>query len=242
MNIHSHTSTTPTSTLTDGPDFLVGHAPLESITDAAPIKDFDTGYMPQRYHRILPATGAWKEGDDPQDRLFIELGPLELELGGRLPNVTIAYETWGTLNKHKDNAILLCHALTGDSHASSKNGNDGWWNDIVGPGKAIDTDTYFVVCPNVLGGCQGSTGPASIAPDGQYWANRFPEITIRDMCNAEAKLADALGIDSWKLVAGPSFGGNRTMEWAASFPHRVQAFAVLVSGPATTAEQISYAH
>ncbi|MBE6485027.1 MAG: homoserine O-acetyltransferase [Actinomycetaceae bacterium] len=224
-----------------GPRFLVGHAPLEPVTDTEPIGDFDTGYRPA-HRTAIPASGAWREGDDPEERQFENLGPLELELGGRLPTVYMAYETWGKLNADASNAVLLCHALTGDSHATSVSGDSGWWNEIVGPGKALDTNHYFVVCPNVLGGCQGTTGPASSAPDGRPWGPRFPEITIRDMCAAEAKLADRLGVRQWALIAGASFGGNRVMEWAASYPERTGAIAVLVSGPATTAEQIAYAH
>ncbi len=223
------------------PGFLVGHAALEPVTDAEPIGDFDTGYTPGP--RVgIPISGAWCEGDDPGERLFTDLGPLELELGGRLPNVRMAYETWGELAPDGSNAILLCHALTGDSHATNQDGTDGWWSDIVGPGKALDTNRFFVVCPNVVGGCQGTTGPSSIAPDGRPWGPRFPEITMRDMVAAEAKLADLLGVDTWALIAGASFGGNLVMEWAASFPQRTGAIAVLVSGPATTAEQVAYAH
>ncbi|VDG77158.1 homoserine O-acetyltransferase [Actinobaculum suis] len=223
------------------PIFLVGHPELDPVTDAAPIGDFDTGYRPVPQPN-LPASGAWFAGDDPGERQFAQLGPLELELGGRLPQVELAYETWGTLNEAGDNAILLCHALTGDSHATSRDGTNGWWYQIVGPGRAIDTNKYFVVCPNCLGGCQGSTGPASTAPDGKPWGPRFPEITLRDIAAAEHKLARQLGIRRWALVAGASFGGNRAMEWAASYPEMVGALAVLVSGPATTAEQIAYAH
>ena len=223
------------------PRFLVGHPPLDPVTDAEPVGDFDTGYHPRPRLRI-PASGAWREGDDPGERVFADLGPLELELGSRLPNVRMAYETWGTLNAEGSNAILLCHALTGDSHASSKSGHSGWWNGIVGPGRALDTTKYFVVCPNVLGGCQGTTGPSSIAPDGRPWGPRFPEITMRDMVAAEAKLMDLLGIKDWALIAGASFGGNLVMEWAASFPERTGAIAVLVSGPASTSEQVAYAH
>lgn len=224
-----------------GPGWLVGHAPLEAVTDAEPIGDFDTGYRPQP--RItIPVSGAWFEGDDPGERKFADLGPLELELGGRLPNVRMAYETWGTLAPDGSNAILLCHALTGDSHATNEAGSDGWWHGIVGPGCAIDTTRYYVVCPNVLGGCQGTTGPASTAPDGRPWGPRFPEITMRDMVAAEAKLADILGVPSWALIAGASFGGNLVMEWAASCPRRTRAIAVLVSGPASTAEQVAYAY
>ena len=225
----------------ESPSFLVGHAPLDPVTDAEPIRDFDTGYRPAP-RLTVPVTGAWREGDDPGEREFADIGPLELELGGRLPAVRLAYETWGSLDADASNAVLLCHALTGDSHATSRSGEDGWWNDVVGPGLAIDTDRYFVVCPNVLGRCQGSTGPASPAPDGAPWGPRFPEITIRDMCAAEAKLADLFGISRWAMVAGASFGGSRVMEWGATYPERVGSIAVLVAGPASTAEQVAYAH
>ncbi|MFY9263157.1 MAG: homoserine O-acetyltransferase [Actinomycetaceae bacterium] len=216
----------------------------DEVTDLAPVADFDTGYRPHYSEHLgaLPASGAWREGDDPGERQFIDLGPYITELGGAIPNVRLAYETWGELNEDGTNAILLCHALTGDSHATSRDGEDGWWPAVVGPGKALDTNKYFVVCPNALGGCQGSTGPASLHHDGKPWGSRFPEITIRDMCAVETRLADALGVDSWALVAGASFGGNRVMEWAASYPERVRSFAVLVSAPATTAEQIAWAH
>ena len=210
-------------------------------TDAAPVADFDTGYPPI-FHERIPATGAWRETDDVGERQFFNIGTLPLELGEDLPDVTIAYETWGTLNKDASNAILLCHALTGDSHATSTEGTVGWWHNIVGPGLALDTNRYFVVCPNVLGGCQGTTGPSSTAPDGKPWGSRFPYISIRDMCAAEVALADHLGVKSWALVTGASFGGNRVMEWAATYPERVGAIAVLVSAAATTAEQISWAH
>ncbi|MDY5129377.1 homoserine O-acetyltransferase [Actinotignum urinale] len=223
------------------PLYLVGYPEMDPVTDAAPIGDYDTGYSatPRLKERT---TGAWLTGDDPEERQFMHIGPVELSHGGRIPNVQIAYETWGELNEDASNAILLCHALTGDSHASSKDGKSGWWHEIVGPGLAIDTNKYFVVCPNVLGGCQGTTGPASFAPDGERWGPRFPQITIRDMCRAEARMAKQLGIKKWHLIAGASFGGNRVMEWAATFPEMTGAIAVLVSGPASTAEQIAYAH
>ena len=237
--------TTPSAFSTIGsrehPGWLVGHAALEPVTDAEPIEDFDTGYRPAPRVNI-PVSGAWFDGDDPGERQFADLGPMELELGGRLPHVRLAYETWGELAPDGSNAVLLCHALTGDSHATNSDGTDGWWNGIVGPGKAIDTDRFYVVCPNVLGGCQGSTGPSSTAPDGRPWGPRFPEVTMRDMVTAEAKLADLLGVEKWALIAGASFGGNLVMEWAASYPARTGAIAVLVSGPASTAEQVAYAH
>lgn len=207
----------------------------------------DQGGLPSdprdpRSRKSIPASGAWKDGDDPGERQFADLGPLDLDLGGRLSNVRLAFETWGTLAPDASNALLICHALTGDSHATSKDGTEGWWHEIVGPGKAIDTNQWFVVCPNALGGCQGSTGPASLAPDGKPYGSRFPEVTMRDMCEAEKRLADALGIERWAVVVGASFGGNRAMEWAASYPEKVGALGILAAGPATTAEQIASTH
>src|SRR3954454_24947191 len=125
-----------------------------------------------------PATGAWREGDPVGDRKFLPIGELALENGGVLPHVRIAYETWGTLNSDSSNAVLVLHALTGDSHVLGLPGpghpTAGWWGGIVGPGKAIDTDTWFVVAPNMLGGCQGTTGPASHSPEGREWGSSFP--------------------------------------------------------------------
>ena len=146
-------------------------------------------------------TGAWLEGDDPGERQFIKIGFLLLENGETLPDITIAYQSWGTLNKDKSNAILINHAMTGWSDVT------GWWPQMVGPGLPFDTDKYFIVCPNVIGGCQGSTGPASIAPDGKRYGSRFPIITIRDMVNAEVAFSDALGIEKYALAVGPSLGG-----------------------------------
>ncbi|MCI5825247.1 MAG: homoserine O-acetyltransferase [Arcanobacterium sp.] len=237
----SPTSLTPPTSLSShgiAPAFLVG-VPNSHVTDAAPIRDYDTGYSP-KWRTNPPTSGAWNPGDDPQERLFINIGTVHTELGDTIPNAVLAYETWGTLNADHSNAILLCHALTGDSHATSQHGSDGWWAEVVGPGRAIDTNTWFVVCPNVLGGCQGSTGPASIAPDGKPWGARFPQLTIRDMCAAEYRLAQHLGITRWALVAGASFGGNRTIEWAASYPDAVGAIAVLAASSACTAEQIAW--
>ena len=159
-----------------------------------------TGYQPPV--RPHPATGAWMPGDPPGSRRFLTIPadrPIALEGGVMLRGVTVAYETWGTLNAAADNAVLLCHAWTGDSHAAgpAENGHPtpGWWEGVVGPGLAIDTNEFFVVCANVLGGCQGSTGPASPHPvDGRPYGSRFPVVTIRDMVRAQASLADALGM------------------------------------------------
>ena len=169
--------------------------------------------------------------------------PHVLEAGGRLEHVTIAYETWGTLASARDNAILVLHALTGDSHAagSAEPGHRqaGWWDGMIGPGAPIDTDRFFVVCPNVLGGCQGTTGPASDAADGRPYGSRFPRITIRDQVVIEAALTDQLGIDRWLAVVGGSMGGMRVLEWAVSFPERVARAVAVAVGAEATAEQIA---
>ncbi len=190
-----------------------------------------------------PATGAWRDGDPAGSRLFADLGPLDFESGGHLPHVRLAYETLGTLNATRDNAVLITHALTGDSHVAGVAGDghptDGWWGAIVGPGLAIDTDEWFVVVPNMLGGCQGSTGPASFAPDGFEWSTRFPHTTIRDQVSAQARLADALGIETWAAVVGGSVGGMHALEWAIEHPERVARLAILAAPPQTTADQIA---
>lgn len=197
-------------------------------------------------HGAAPVTGAWREGDPPGDRRFADVGDLHLETGGVLPGVRIAYETWGRLSPAGDNAVLVLHALTGDSHVTGPPGEGhpsaGWWEGVVGPGRPIDTNRWFVVAPNVLGGCQGSTGPASRAPNGRPWGSRFPFLTIRDQVAAEVRLADALGIRSWALVVGGSMGGMRALEWAVGEPDRVERAAVLCAGAAASADQIAWAH
>jgi homoserine O-acetyltransferase/O-succinyltransferase len=162
-----------------------------------------------------------------QGKAHHPIGPFEPELGGGLPEVTLAYETWGELNETADNAVLLVHALTGDSHAAG--GTDethkrgGWWDPMVGPGRAIDTERYFVVCSNVLGGCSGSTGPASLEPgSGRPYGMRFPVVTIRDMVRAQKRLLDSLGVQKLALVAGGSIGGQQALEWAVEFPDFVE--------------------
>ncbi len=193
-----------------------------------------------------PVTGAWRDGDPAGDRQFFQGGPLELEAGGRLESYQLAYETWGELNEAGDNAVLVLHALTGDSHirgeASEGHPTPGWWTDLIGPGAPIDTDKFFVVAPNILGGCMGSTGPASIAPDGQPWGSQFPFITIRDTVNAEVPLADHLGISRWAGVIGGSLGGMRALEWAAMYPDRVAKLLPVATTAATSADQIAWAH
>jgi homoserine O-acetyltransferase len=204
---------------------------------------------PRRAHpSALPATGAWRPGDPVGRRQFLALPegrPFALEGGGLLRGVTLAYETWGTLSPAADNAVLVCHALTGDSHAAGGldpgHATPGWWGDVIGPGRAIDTDHWFVVCVNVLGGCQGTTGPASPHPDdGRPWASRFPVVTIRDMVRTQAAVADHLGIDQWALVAGGSMGGMQVLEWGVMYPERVRALLPIATAAAASAQQIGW--
>jgi homoserine O-acetyltransferase len=195
-----------------------------------------------------PATGAWYNGAAFGTRKFLEFQndrPVALDSGKTLQQVTIAYETWGELNSDKSNAILLCHAWTGDSHAagSAQDGQPtpGWWDGLVGSGCAIDTDKYFVVCTNSLGGCQGSTGPASLHPsDGKPYGSRFPVITVRDMVRAQVRVSDMLGIDVWYSVIGGSMGGMQVLEWGITFPHRVRTLVPIATCLQATAQQIAW--
>ncbi|MGI9606689.1 MAG: homoserine O-acetyltransferase MetX [Acidimicrobiales bacterium] len=194
----------------------------------------------------FPATGAWRPGDPVGARRFHRLDrPLALEGGGVLHDVDIAYETWGTLDDDAENAILICHALTGDAHVTGGGGGtytaEGWWSRIVGPGLAIDTDRWFVVCANVLGGCQGTTGPASLDPGtGQPYGSSFPQVTNRDIVRTQARLADALGIDRWFNVVGGSMGGMMVLEWAAMYPGRVRSIAPIATTVAASPQQIAW--
>ena len=190
---------------------------------------------------LPPVTGAWREGDPVGSRHFAHLGPLELESGDKLDDVVLAYETWGTFTG--SNAVLVLHALTGDSHVVGEAGpghaSPGWWGDVVGPGHAIDTDRFFVVAANILGGCQGSTGPSSLAPDGEPYGSRFPDLTVRDLVAAEVALADELGIRRWHGVIGGSAGGMRALEWAIEHPRRVERLFLLATSAWASAEQVA---
>jgi homoserine O-acetyltransferase len=203
--------------------------------------------VPPRSVEQISSSGAWRVGDEIGDRRFARVTgaqELGLEAGGRLGPVDVAYETWGELDATSSNAVLVLHALTGDSHVSGPTGpghrSPGWWPGVIGPGAPIDTDRFFVVCPNVLGGCQGTTGPASVAPDGKRYGSRFPIITIRDQVRVEALLADHLGIGRWAAVVGGSMGGMRVLEWCAGTPERVERAVVIAVGAAATAEQIGF--
>jgi homoserine O-acetyltransferase/O-succinyltransferase len=195
-----------------------------------------------------PATGAWFPGMPVGGRKFAHFPhdrPFALDGGKVLSSVSIAYESWGTLNEDATNAILICHAWTGDSHVSgaAEEGNPtpGWWEGVVGPGKAIDTNKWFVVCSNVIGGCQGSTGPATAHPeDGQLYGSRFPVITVRDMVRAQVRLTDMLGIRAWHSVVGGSMGGMQVLEWAVTFPDRVKTIIPIATCAQATAQQIAW--
>lgn len=192
---------------------------------------------------------------------------LQLRHGGLFGPITLAYETWGTLNAEGDNVILVTHALTGNTHAHDAEQPDNtkiaWWNPLIGPGRPIDTSRYFVICSNVLGGCYGSTGPSSPSPEhqldaaaslvteyrasssldprkGRPYGMRFPVVTIRDMVNAQRRLIDALGIRKLALVVGGSIGGQQALEWAVSYPERVERVAVIAASAALTAQAIAF--
>ena len=176
-------------------------------------------------------------------RLATPDNPLQLTRGGVLGEVEVAYETYGRLSPEKDNAILLCHALTGDSHpaAHSPDDREGWWEDLVGPGQLLDTERFFIICANVLGGCRGTTGPASPDPaTGRPYGPRFPEVTIRDMVHVQKRLLDHLGIGKLVLVVGGSMGGMQALEWAATYPETAAGVAVIAAPGFTTAQAIAY--
>ena len=170
--------------------------------------------------------------------------PLLLDSGHRIDFLQIAYQTYGTLDRDKKNAILICHALSGDQHVANDNpvtGKPGWWSDMVGPGKPIDTDRYFVICSNVVGGCMGTTGPASTNPatDRAYGID-LPVITVRDMVRAQTMLLDRLGIDSLFSIAGGSLGGMQVLEWAASYPSRVFSALPIATGARHSSQNIAF--
>jgi homoserine O-acetyltransferase/O-succinyltransferase len=173
-----------------------------------------------------PGAGARSAPAIP-DKNFHRIGSFEPELGGYLEEVTLAYETWGELDSSGENAILIVHALTGDSHCaggvSEAYRRGGWWDEMVGPGRPVDTDEHFVVCSNVLGGCSGSTGPASVDPETDCpYGMRFPIITIRDIVRTQKRLLENLGVRRLKVVIGGSIGGQQALEWAVEFPDFVE--------------------
>lgn len=187
-----------------------------------------------------------KQVNDP-DSLVARFGsenPLPLDAGIAIAPWQIAYQTYGTLNADKSNAILICHALTGDQHVANVHpvtGKSGWWESMVGPGRPIDLDRYFVICANVAGGCMGTTGPASInAATGEPWGLDLPVVTIRDMVRAQALLIDHLGIDTLFAVVGGSMGGMQVLQWAASYPDRVFSVIPIATSAKHSSQNIAF--
>ena len=198
---------------------------------------------------VPPVTGGWFDDGPVADRQFFELCPdrgFALECGVTLRGARLAYETYGELDATASNAVLVHHALTGDMHPASHPGRrsePGWWEKVVGPGLTIDTDRYFVVCVNVLGGCQGSTGPMSIDPStGTWYGPTFPQVSIRDQVRAQAQLADHLGIERWLACVGGSMGGMQSLEWAVTYPERVRSVVAIASTAAATPQQIGWSY
>jgi homoserine O-acetyltransferase len=179
----------------------------------------------------------------PQTQTFDE--PVTLDCGQTLDQYQLVYETYGELNSDASNAVLVCHALSGHHHAAGYHSMDdrkpGWWDSCIGPGKPIDTNRFFVVCPNNLGGCHGSTGPASIDPaTGKPYGPDFPVVTVSDWVRTQALLADRLGIDCWAAVVGGSLGGMQAMQWSMDYPERLRHSVVIASTPRLTAQNIAF--
>jgi homoserine O-acetyltransferase len=195
---------------------------------------------------IRDLTGRSREAENPQSPLvrFGPEKPLRLDAGVDLTPFQIAYQTYGELNAERSNAVLICHALTGDQHVANVHpvtGKPGWWETMVGPGRPIDTERYFVICPNVVGACMGTTGPSSINPaTGEPWGLNFPVITIRDMVRAQAMLLDYLGVPSLFAIAGGSMGGMQVLQWAASYPDRVFAALPIAASTRHSAQNIAF--
>ncbi|MDB5570810.1 MAG: homoserine O-acetyltransferase [Hyphomicrobiales bacterium] len=195
---------------------------------------------------VSPRSAASGEANAPQSEVahFSAATPLRMDSGLLLSPFTIAYQTYGELNADRTNAVLICHALTGDQHVANIHpvtGKAGWWQTMVGPGRPIDTERYFVICSNVVGGCMGSTGPASTNPaTGKPYGLDMPVVTIRDMVRAQALLIDHLGIDQLFCVAGGSMGGMQVLQWAASFPERVFAAMPIATSARHSSQNIAF--
>ncbi|MCB1746273.1 MAG: homoserine O-acetyltransferase [Gammaproteobacteria bacterium] len=171
--------------------------------------------------------------------------PLRLDSGHTLESYDLCFETYGTLNAARDNAVLICHALSGDHHAAGYHHEDdrkpGWWDNCIGPGKPLDTERFFVVCPNNLGGCGGSTGPLSVRPgSGKRYGPDFPIVTVRDWVESQARLADQLGIERWAAVMGGSLGGMQVLQWAIDFPARIRHAIVIAAAPRLSTQNIAF--
>lgn len=207
-------------------------------------KPLDTNAEPMTT-RPKNSDGQWDAGTFPGHRVVLGRdAPLKLDCGVELRDFTVAYQTYGTLNAEKSNAVIVCHALTGDQFVAEPHpvtGKAGWWDLMVGPGKPIDTDRYFVLCSNILGGCMGTVGPKEINPEtGKPWGLSFPVITIRDMVRAQAMLLDHLEIGQVFAVIGGSLGGMQVLEWAAAYPERVFAAAPIATAVQHSAQNIAF--
>ena len=189
---------------------------------------------------------AFREAENPSSLIvhFPASAPLVMDAGLTISPFSIAYQTYGTLNADRSNAVLVCHALTGDQHVANAHpvtGKPGWWSTMVGPGRPIDTDRYFVICSNVIGGCMGSTGPASVNPEtGKVWGLDLPVVTIRDMVRAQAMLVEHLGVETLFCVAGGSMGGMQVLQWVASYPDRVFSALPIATASKHSAQNIAF--
>jgi homoserine O-acetyltransferase len=193
--------------------------------------------------RLDPGVRGWTSAGGIRAITFGADKPLQLSSGQTLSPLTVAFETYGALNRDRSNAVLVCHALTGDQFVASPNpitGKPAWWPRVVGPGKAIDTNRLFVICANILGGCMGTSGPASFHSDGRPFGLRFPVFTVADMVRAQAMLIEALGIESLFCVVGGSIGGMQALQWASAYPKRVFACAPIATAARHSAQNIAF--
>ena len=179
----------------------------------------------------------------PQKAIFDS--PLQLDCGKELKKIELVYETYGSLNERKDNAVLICHALSGDHHAAGFNSPEdkkpGWWDVCIGPGKPFDTNKFFIVCPNNIGGCKGSSGPNTINPEtGQLYGPSFPIVTVEDWVNTQNLLGDSLGIKKWACIIGGSLGGMQALQWTISFPEKVQNIISVAAASKLSAQNIAF--
>ncbi|WOC11236.1 Homoserine O-acetyltransferase [Gordonia sp. MP11Mi] len=183
----------------------------------------------------------WADAQDGSD-VAVRIGDLTLESGATIADVTVTFQKWGRPNSARDNIVLALHALTGNSHvtgpADERFSMTGWWDGLVGPGDVVDTDEWCVVAPNAIGGCYGSTGPGSIAPDGKPWGSRFPTLTVRDLVHSEQIAFEQVGVTRFAAVTGGSMGGARALEWAVTFPDKVDAALILAVGAHASGDQI----
>ena len=179
----------------------------------------------------------------PQKAIFDS--PLQLDCGKELKKIELVYEAYGSLNERKDNAVLICHALSGDHHAAGFNSPEdkkpGWWDVCIGPGKPFDTNKFFIVCPNNIGGCKGSSGPNTINPEtGQLYGPSFPIVTVEDWVNTQNLLGDSLGIKKWACIIGGSLGGMQALQWTISFPEKVQNIISVAAASKLSAQNIAF--